>query len=369
MAGVTLEGVGKVYGGDVVAVRDVTLTIQDGEFVVFVGPSGCGKSTVLRVIAGLEDVTHGRVFIGEDLVNGLTPRERDVAMVFQSYALYPHMNVHENMAFALKLRKLEKAEISRRVEEAAKLLDIESFLDRKPRALSGGQRQRVALGRAIVREPRAFLMDEPLSNLDAGLRVRMRAEIVKLHKRLGVTTIYVTHDQTEAMTMADRIVILKDGAVQQIASPQMMYEQPANTFVAGFIGSPSTNFIRARLERKNGEFEATFDRTRLPLPGASEKNLGAYAGKEIILGIRPEHLQDARLTARNTSNTIEVEPQLVESVGSEKYVYFEMPGSPDNTMVARVSPGSSARQGKAMLLIVDTSRILFFDPDTEEAIP
>ncbi|MBV9454323.1 MAG: sn-glycerol-3-phosphate ABC transporter ATP-binding protein UgpC, partial [Rubrobacter sp.] len=247
MSEVTLEGVSKVYGEDVVAVRDISLEIRDGEFVVLVGPSGCGKSTVLRMIAGLEEITSGKVFIGDEVVNDLPPRERDVAMVFQNYALYPHMDVRENMGFALKLRKVDRAEIARKVEDVARILSIESFLDRKPRALSGGQRQRVALGRAIVREPQAFLMDEPLSNLDAKLRVQMRTEISKLHNRIGTTTIYVTHDQTEAMTMADRIVVLKDGVIQQVASPQEMYEQPINVFVAGFIGSPAMNFIRARL--------------------------------------------------------------------------------------------------------------------------
>ena len=244
MAEVTMENVTKIYGEDVVAVNDMSLDIPDGEFVVFVGPSGCGKSTALRMIAGLEDISRGKVFIGDEVVNDLPPRQRDIAMVFQNYALYPHMNVRENMGFALKLRKMDKAEINRRVEEAASILSIERFLDRKPKALSGGQRQRVALGRAIVREPKAFLMDEPLSNLDAKLRVQMRTEIAKLHNRIGTTTIYVTHDQTEAMTMADRIVVLKDGVVQQIDSPQQMYDQPENVFVAGFIGSPAMNFIR-----------------------------------------------------------------------------------------------------------------------------
>src|ERR687894_698002 len=265
MAGVVMEEVTKVYGEDVVAVQDMNLDIPDGEFVVFVGPSGCGKSTALRMIAGLEDVTHGKVFIGDNVVNDLPPRERDVAMVFQNYALYPHMNVRDNMGFALKLKKMNKDEIDRRVEEAARVLSIERFLDRKPKALSGGQRQRVALGRAIVREPKAFLMDEPLSNLDAKLRVQMRTEIAKLHNRIGTTSIYVTHDQTEAMTMADRIVVLKDGVVQQVAAPQEMYDQPTTVFVAGFIGSPAMNFINARLEREDGGFAATFGRTRIPL--------------------------------------------------------------------------------------------------------
>jgi multiple sugar transport system ATP-binding protein len=394
LAEVTLESVSKVYGEDVVAVRDMSLDIRDGEFVVLVGPSGCGKSTVLRMIAGLEEITNGRVFIGDEVVNDLPPRERDVAMVFQDYALYPHMNVRENMGFALKLRKVNRAEIARKVEEAARILSIESFLDRKPRVLSGGQRQRVALGRAIVREPKAFLMDEPLSNLDAKLRVQMRTEISKLHNRIGTTTIYVTHDQTEAMTMADRIVVLKDGVVQQVASPQDMYEQPANVFVAGFIGSPAMNFIRARLERANSGLNAAFGPARISL---SHGELGSYVGKEVVLGIRPEHVEDAGLAGdvaagADAPNTIEIEPQVIESMGSEKYVYFELPksqiarldsieettdegaegaGSTDDfgdMMVARVSTGSGARRGEAMLLTVDASRIHIFDTDTGESI-
>jgi multiple sugar transport system ATP-binding protein len=392
VAEVTLENVSKVYGESVVAVRDVNLDIRDGEFVVFVGPSGCGKTTVLRMIAGLEEITSGKVFIGGNIVNDLPPRDRDVAMVFQNYALYPHMNVRENMGFALKLRKMDKAEISWRVEEVARTLGIERLLGRKPKALSGGQRQRVALGRAIVREPKAFLMDEPLSNLDAKLRVQMRTEIRKLHNRVGTTTIYVTHDQTEAMTMADRIVVLKDGVVQQVASPQEMYERPVNVFVAGFIGSPAMNFIRARLERENGRLAATFGRTRIPL----SHDLEFYAGKEVVLGIRPEHIEDAGLAegiGANASNTIEVEPQVIESMGSEKYVYFEVPeeqaahldsleelaggggdgaegtgsaGDFGGMMVARVSVGSAARRGEKMRLAVDASRIQLFDPDTEK---
>jgi multiple sugar transport system ATP-binding protein len=399
LAGVTLQDVSKVYGGDVVAVRDVNLDIRDGEFVVFVGPSGCGKTTVLRMIAGLEEITSGKVRIGDDVVNDLPPRERDVAMVFQNYALYPHMNVRENMGFALKLRKMDKAEISRRVEEAARTLGIERLLDRKPRALSGGQRQRVALGRAIVREPKAFLMDEPLSNLDAKLRVQMRTEIGKLRNRIGTTTIYVTHDQTEALTMADRIVVLKDGVVQQVASPQEMYERPVNIFVAGFIGSPAMNFIRARLERANGGFTAAFGRTRIPLSrevvGECE-GLKAYAGREVILGIRPEHMDDVRVAGSpaggNALNILEVEPQVIESMGSEKYMYFGVPesqaahlpsieemvgegaegsGSADDfsaLMVARLSVESAARVGEKIRLAVDASKIHLFDPDTESAI-
>jgi multiple sugar transport system ATP-binding protein len=401
MAEVTLEDVTKVYGGDVTAVDKMNLDIPDGEFVVFVGPSGCGKSTALRMIAGLEDITDGKVFIGDNVVNDLPPRERDIAMVFQNYALYPHMNVRENMGFALKLKKVDKEEMNRRVEEAAEILGIEHFLDRKPKALSGGQRQRVALGRAIVREPKAFLMDEPLSNLDAKLRVNMRTEISKLHNRIGVTTIYVTHDQTEAMTMADRIVVLKDGKVQQVDSPQMMYDHPKNVFVAGFIGSPAMNFIRARLEKENGGMVVTFGKTRLPITReliGKAKEEGQepekYAGQEVILGIRPEHIEDSKFAEDegNGENTVEIEPQVIESMGSEKYLYFEVGeeqaahtesmeamtdggdeegGSPEGSgdmMVARVSAESEAKEGEKMLLSMDASKVRLFDPESEQAI-
>ncbi len=404
MAEVTMEEVSKIYGEDVLAVDSMSLDIKDGEFVVFVGPSGCGKSTALRMIAGLEDISKGKVFIGDNVVNDLPPRERDVAMVFQNYALYPHMNVRENMGFALKLRKMSKDEINRRVQEAARILSIERFLDRKPKALSGGQRQRVALGRALVREPKAFLMDEPLSNLDAKLRVQMRTEIAKLHNRIGVTTIYVTHDQTEAMTMADRIVVLKDGVVQQVASPQQMYEHPVNVFVAGFIGSPAMNFMRARLEKDNGGYAVAFGQTRISLSrevvGKSE-GLGQYANKEVVLGIRPEHIEDASLTEiTSDSDCVTVTPQVIESMGSEKYLYFGMDkevaahleslekltegegegadqggaegsGSADDfgeLMVARVSAESQARIEHPLKLAVDASKIHLFDPETEKAI-
>jgi len=412
MAEVTMEDVTKVYGEDVVAVRDMNLDIPDGEFVVFVGPSGCGKSTALRMIAGLEDISSGKVFIGDQVVNDLPPRQRDIAMVFQNYALYPHMNVRENMGFALKLRKMDKGEIDRRVEEAARILSIERFLDRKPKALSGGQRQRVALGRAIVREPKAFLMDEPLSNLDAKLRVQMRTEIAKLHNRIGVTTIYVTHDQTEAMTMADRIVVLKDGVVQQIDSPQQMYEHPNNVFVAGFIGSPAMNFLRARLEQDNGAYAVTFGSTRIPLSREvvgevkerRGQDLGEHVG-ELVLGVRPEDMEDAQTEAAEVlggaegTSCVDVEAQVIESMGSEKYIYFEPPreqtvhlesvgemtddaggggeedtygGSAEdpggNLMVARVAPESTAREGETIRLVVDSSKIRLFDPETEEAI-
>jgi multiple sugar transport system ATP-binding protein len=412
MAEVTMEDVTKVYGEDVVAVRDMNLDIPDGEFVVFVGPSGCGKSTALRMIAGLEDITRGKVFIGDQVVNDLPPRQRDIAMVFQNYALYPHMNVRENMAFALKLRKMDKDEISRRVEEAASILGIENFLHRKPKALSGGQRQRVALGRAIVREPKAFLMDEPLSNLDAKLRVQMRTEIAKLHNRIGTTTIYVTHDQTEAMTMADRIVVLKDGLVQQIDPPQRMYDRPENVFVAGFIGSPAMNFIQAHLEKENGAYVVKFGGTGLHLSReeieeAKERghDPDQYANKEVVLGVRPEHIEDAgveeaaAIAESEGTNTMDVEAQVIESMGSEKYVYFdvgkeqhvhlqsvaemtdEVGGGADEEasgesaedttgelMVARVSAESEAREGEQIRLVIDSTKIHLFDPESEEAI-
>ena len=394
MAGITFEDVTKVYGDDVVAVDKMNLDIPDGEFVVFVGPSGCGKSTALRMVAGLEDITRGKLFIEDEMVNELSPRDRDVAMVFQNYALYPHMNVRDNMAFALKLRKVDGDEIQRRVEEAAKILGLEDFLDRKPRALSGGQRQRVALGRAIVRNPKAFLMDEPLSNLDAKLRVQTRTEISKLHNRIGTTTIYVTHDQTEAMTMADRIVLLKGGVVQQIAPPQEMYDHPDNVFVAGFIGSPAMNFVQAHLERENGGFVAVFGRTRLPIPQALQEgteDLGRYVDEELVLGIRPEHMEDGKTAEpEDGSAAIDIEPQVVESMGNEKYVYFELPqgGTTARTrsteemeaeigpggdqagelLVARLSPETEAREGKEARLLIDASKIHLFDLETEEKI-
>jgi multiple sugar transport system ATP-binding protein len=393
MAGVVMEEVTKVYGDDFVAVQGMNLDVQDGEFVVFVGPSGCGKSTALRMIAGLEDITSGKVYIDNRLVNDLPPRDRDVAMVFQNYALYPHMNVRDNLGFALKMRKVDKLEINRRIEEAAWILGIEELLDRKPKALSGGQRQRVALGRAIVREPNVFLMDEPLSNLDAKLRVHMRTEIRKLHNRTGTTTIYVTHDQTEAMTMADRVVVLREGIVQQAASPQEMYEHPTNVFVAGFIGSPAMNFIRARLEKDNRSLNVVFANTKISLPWERhwrEENLERYVNGEVVLGIRPEHIQDVR-SAENMerSATLDVKPQVIESMGHEKYLYFELSEGLSAPMwsmgqieadvgrnaegmgemlVARVSPEVKARRGEEVKLVVDVDKVHLFDGKTEKAI-
>ncbi|MBE6778931.1 MAG: sn-glycerol-3-phosphate ABC transporter ATP-binding protein UgpC, partial [Ruminococcaceae bacterium] len=304
MASLSLKNICKKYPGGVLAVNDFNLEIKDKEFIIMVGPSGCGKSTTLRMIAGLEEITSGELYIGDRLVNDVAPKDRDIAMVFQNYALYPHMTVFDNMAFGLKLRKTPKDEIKRRVEEAARILDIEHLLDRKPKALSGGQRQRVALGRAIVREPKVFLLDEPLSNLDAKLRAQMRTELSKLHQKLGTTFIYVTHDQTEAMTMADRIVVMKDGVIQQVDSPQNLYDYPCNMFVAGFIGSPQMNFVESVVIEKDGKFFVEFGsedtKTRvgikyqIPLPAEkiAGKGLEEYVGKEVIMGIRPEDVHD-----------------------------------------------------------------------------
>ena len=394
MAEITFEHVKKVYGEDILAIEDMSLDIPDGEFVVFIGPSGCGKSTALRMVAGLEDISDGKLFIADEVVNDMPPRERDIAMVFQNYALYPHMSVRENMAFALKLKKVDGDERNRRVDEAARILGLENFLDRKPKALSGGQRQRVALGRAIVRDPKAFLMDEPLSNLDAKLRVQMRTEISKLHNRIGVTTIYVTHDQTEAMTMADRIVLLKDGQVQQIAPPQEMYNYPENVFVAGFIGSPAMNFMHARLEKDNGGLAAVFGESRIPIPREhlqKAKDIENHVNKDVVLGIRPEHIEDAEIAeSMEHSAAMDVETQVIESMGSEKYIYFGMPkgaetahtqsidemesevGAEDSesgeTLVARIGPESGAREGERLRLLIDTSKVNLFDGETEEAI-
>ena len=294
MASVKLKNIYKRYEGGVTAVNDFNIDIEDKEFIILVGPSGCGKSTTLRMVAGLEDISEGELYIGDKLVNDISPKDRDIAMVFQNYALYPHMTVFENMAFGLKLRKTPRDEIKRRVHEAAKILDIEHLLDRKPKALSGGQRQRVALGRAIVREPKVFLMDEPLSNLDAKLRVQMRTEISKLHQKLQTTIVYVTHDQTEAMTMGTRIVVMKDGYIQQVDTPQALYERPYNMFVAGFIGSPQMNFITAKVERRGDEIHLLFGKDDIRLPEGKAKKLEGtdYIGREVIMGIRPENLHD-----------------------------------------------------------------------------
>lgn len=358
MTTLALKNMYKVYSGNVVAVKDFNLEIEDNEFIVFVGPSGCGKSTTLRMIAGLEDISSGELYIGDKQVSNVEPKDRDIAMVFQNYALYPHMSVYENMAFGLKLRKTSKSEIDKRVREAAKILDIENLLDRKPKALSGGQRQRVALGRAIVREPKVFLMDEPLSNLDAKLRVQMRTEITKLHKRLKTTFIYVTHDQTEAMTMGTRIVVMKDGVIQQVDTPQHIYEHPDNLFVAGFIGSPQMNFIESKLIEQNGKLFVEFEGNRLPLPdgmAVDEK----FFGSDIILGVRPENIHDdERFLSCHIESTLEAKVEATELLGSEIYLYLSIVG---NNFTARVSAQSEAKYGQTVKLGFDMSKVHLFD--------
>jgi multiple sugar transport system ATP-binding protein len=362
MASLSLKHIYKVYQGNVTAVKDFNLDIEDKEFIVFVGPSGCGKSTTLRMIAGLEEITQGELYIGEKLVNDVAPKDRDIAMVFQNYALYPHMSVYDNMAFGLKLRKVPKTEIEKKVKEAARVLDIEHLLDRKPKALSGGQRQRVALGRAIVREPKVFLMDEPLSNLDAKLRVQMRTEISKLHKRLQTTFIYVTHDQTEAMTMGTRIVVMKDGVIQQVDTPQYIYDHPQNIFVAGFIGSPQMNFVDAKLEEKNGKLIVVFGEDSLVLPeekAAFLKQKG-YAGKDVIMGIRPENLDEAEGT--EVGSVVEASVEVTELMGAETYIYLSKGKA---NMVARVNGTSKAKAGDKIKISFDTDKIHIFDKETE----
>jgi multiple sugar transport system ATP-binding protein len=372
MASVRLEGVRKVFGGPggVVAVADATFEVADGEFVVLVGPSGCGKSTLLRMIAGLESVTAGRIFIDDREVSRVPPQDRDIAMVFQSYALYPHMSVAENLAFGLKLRKTERAEIERRVRSAAEILGIDPILDRKPRQLSGGQRQRVAVGRAIVRDPQVFLFDEPLSNLDAKLRVQMRAELSSLHRRLGATMIYVTHDQVEAMTLGDRIVVLDQGRIQQIAPPLELYDRPANRFVAGFMGSPAMNFIEGTLVRDRGlVFRADHDAFELRIPDAWRLTLDHQAGGRITLGIRPEHVRadpapDA--TARpDATAPVTVVVDALEPLGNEIFIHATAGG---HRLTARVPPRALAAPGEAATLYLDLRHLHFFHGETLEAL-
>ena len=370
MASVSLKHIYKIYQGGVTAVSDFTLDIEDKEFIVLVGPSGCGKSTTLRMVAGLVDISEGELYIGDRLVNDVAPKDRDIAMVFQNYALYPHMTVFDNMAFGLKLRKTPKQEIERRVHEAAKVLDIEHLLNRKPKALSGGQRQRVALGRAIVREPKVFLMDEPLSNLDAKLRVQMRTEITKLHQRLQTTFIYVTHDQTEAMTMGSRIVVMKDGFVQQVDSPQNLYDYPTNLFVAGFIGTPQMNFFKVKLVKDSGGVYAVFGDNKVKVPqGKLQKFISdSYIGKEVYMGIRPENIHDEEAFMSASPETcIDVSVEIVELMGSETYLYLKTSGKDDN-IVARVDPRSTARGGDKIRVAFDANRMHFFDADTESTI-
>jgi multiple sugar transport system ATP-binding protein len=365
MASVTFEHVTKRYG-NVVAVNDLNLQIADQEFLVFVGPSGCGKSTSLRMLAGLEDITAGRIYIGDRLVNDVAPKDRDIAMVFQSYALYPHMNVSNNMSFALKLRKFQRKEISERVQQAAQTLGLDELLGRKPSELSGGQRQRVAVGRAIVREPHVFLFDEPLSNLDAQLRVQTRSEIIKLHKQLGTTFIYVTHDQTEAMTMGTRIAVMRDGFLQQVDTPQALYDWPGNVFVAGFIGSPSMNFFEVQIIRSEGQLNAQSDTLRLPIPSEQWAALDDSIGQTIVLGIRPEDLYDADFAAPDIhAARLDAKVDVVELMGNEVFLYL-LDGV--RTFVARVDPRTRARVGMTASVVVNLDKLHFFDKTTEQAI-
>jgi multiple sugar transport system ATP-binding protein len=378
MAGLSLRGIYKKYPGGFVAVTDVNLEIRDKEFIILVGPSGCGKSTTLRMIAGLEEISQGELYIGDRLVNDIAPKDRDIAMVFQNYALYPHMTVFENMAFGLKLRKVPKDEIARKVEEAARILDLSHLLDRKPKAMSGGQRQRVALGRAIVRSPKVFLLDEPLSNLDAKLRAQMRTEISKLHKKLGTTFIYVTHDQTEAMTMGDRIVVMKDGFIQQVDTPQTLYEQPCNKFVAGFLGSPQMNFIDAVLKKKDsGQYYVEFGsedtkasrgtKYEIIIPESKAiSDLERYVDREVTLGIRPESVHDEEMYLSNaTTGVIDCNVEITEMMGAETFLYLECEGIP---ITARVSPRSTARPNDQIKVAIDPNKIHLFDKETEKTI-
>jgi multiple sugar transport system ATP-binding protein len=367
MAGVRLENVYKKYAGtDKASVTDFTLDIQDKEFLVLVGPSGCGKSTTLRMIAGLEEISEGKLYIGDRVVNDVAPKDRDIAMVFQSYALYPHMNVYQNMAFGLKLRKFRKDEIDRRVREAARTLEIEHLLDRKPKALSGGQRQRVALGRAIVREPQVFLMDEPLSNLDAKLRTQMRANISKLMKRLETTCIYVTHDQTEAMTMGDRIVVMKDGFIQQSATPEVLYNHPVNLFVAGFIGAPAMNFLNGQLVEEGGavRFKATGVNVEVPAGKAQLLRSKGYIGREIIVGVRPEDFHEEPVFIEASPNSIvNATIEVSENLGHEMFLYLA--GLGKDNVIARVDGRAGVRENQNIKLAIDMNKIHLFDKDTE----
>ncbi|WP_046216291.1 ABC transporter ATP-binding protein [Paenibacillus wulumuqiensis] len=369
MAGVRLEHIFKKYpGSDKATVVDVNLDIKDKEFLVLVGPSGCGKSTTLRMIAGLEEISEGKLYIGDRVVNDVAPKDRDIAMVFQSYALYPHMDVYSNMAFGLKLRKVKKDEIDKRVREAAKILDIEHLLERKPKALSGGQRQRVALGRAIVRDPQVFLMDEPLSNLDAKLRGQMRAEITKLAKRLQTTVIYVTHDQIEAMTMGDRIVVMKEGIIQQAASPDELYNHPRNMFVAGFIGSPTMNFIRGTLSEKDGNTTFSASGLELAVPGGKAQVLreqGYVAGKEVILGVRPEDIHEELVFLEASPNTVfTAKVDVSENLGHETLLYLG--GISSDTVIARVDGRSTTRDNATVKMAIDMNKAHIFDPQSED---
>jgi multiple sugar transport system ATP-binding protein len=400
MAEIVLDDVSKIYAGGAAAVSNLNLDIKDGEFIVLVGPSGCGKTTALRMVAGLESITGGTISIDDKVVNTVPPKERDIAMVFQNYALYPHMTVYDNMAFGLKLRKLSKQEIDRRVREAANILGLDDFLERKPKALSGGQRQRVAMGRAIVREPKAFLMDEPLSNLDAKLRVQMRSEIAKIQHDLNVTTVYVTHDQVEAMTMGDRVAVLRKGVLQQVDAPQYLYDHPNNLFVAGFIGSPAMNMVEGDLVRTNGRVAVEFGGISLDVPDdvlSARPALKAYEGNPVVVGIRPEDMEDASLVAEAPSTRrIRSHAILREALGADVLVHFGVRARPVVTedtrelasdvgaevleavekagdqgewiFLARLNPRTQAEQGKPIELVVDTHRLHFFDPHSGRGI-
>ena len=391
MGSIDIKSAGKIYPNGTRALEDVNITINDGEFVVLVGPSGCGKTTLLRMVAGLEDITEGEISIGDKTVNDVAPKDRDIAMVFQNYALYPHMSVFDNMAFSLKLRKLAKDEIEQKVKEAAKTLEISELLDRKPKALSGGQRQRVAMGRAIVRNPQAFLMDEPLSNLDAKLRVQMRAELGQLHTQLQTTTLYVTHDQVEAMTMGDRVAVIRKGELQQIDTPREIYLKPKNIFVAGFIGSPSMNFVYANVGVNKSSIQLNFGNDQIEYNGEKLGELKAFENKEIVMGIRPEAFEDGNYAnASEFSESIKVSVSLLEQLGSDSYIHFYKDIKPvqteaieeiladegedlsvlgDNTkFIARINPNSTVVEGKEIELKIDPSKLHFFDPETGDAI-
>ena len=368
MASLSLQHINKTYPNGFEAVKDFNLEIEDKEFIIFVGPSGCGKSTTLRMVAGLEEITSGTLKIGDKVMNDVEPKDRDIAMVFQNYALYPHMTVYDNMAFGLKLRKVPKDQIDKAVREAARILDLEKLLDRKPKALSGGQRQRVAMGRAIVRNPKVFLMDEPLSNLDAKLRVQMRIEISKIHQRLGATIIYVTHDQTEAMTLGTRIVVMKDGVVQQVDTPQHLYEQPGNLFVAGFMGSPQMNFLDAQIAEKGGDLIAKVGEYDIVIPAAKAKVLkdGGYVGKTVVLGIRPEDIHDSQMFIEaSPSAPMTSTVKVYELLGAEVFLYFDVNGT---QVTARVDPRTNSKTGDTIKFAFDMEKSHFFDKETELVI-
>ena len=368
MASLSLQHINKTYPNGFQAVKDFNLEIEDKEFIIFVGPSGCGKSTTLRMIAGLEEISGGTLKIGDKVMNDVEPKDRDIAMVFQNYALYPHMTVYDNMAFGLKLRKVPKDQIDKAVREAARILDLEKLLDRKPKALSGGQRQRVAMGRAIVRNPKVFLMDEPLSNLDAKLRVQMRIEISKIHQRLGATIIYVTHDQTEAMTLGTRIVVMKDGVVQQVDTPQHLYEQPGNLFVAGFMGSPQMNFLDAQIAEKGGDLIAKVGEYDIVIPAAKAKVLkdGGYVGKTVVLGIRPEDIHDSQMFIEaSPSAPMTSTVKVYELLGAEVFLYFDVNGT---QVTARVDPRTNSKTGDTIKFAFDMEKSHFFDTETELTI-